>query len=210
MNCAFVSGFGGQSLTAGVARSNVCARRGSSVMMVEKSASIPFLERPSGLDGGVGDVGFDPLGFSNFVDIKFLREAELKHGRICMLAALGWLVQEFYTFPFYAGAPKLPTEAHDYFVNGALNQVLVFASFFEIVAGVPALLQMMQGSGREPGYFAFDPLKLGKDSAAMQRFKLNEIKNGRLAMIAIGGLVHQAWLTKMGGIEQLMAGKILP
>jgi len=41
-----------------------------------------------------GDVGFDPLGFSNYFDLKWLREAELKHGRICMLGCLGFLTQE--------------------------------------------------------------------------------------------------------------------
>ena len=32
--------------------------------------------------------GFDPLYLSEFIDIKWAREAELKHGRICMLCAL--------------------------------------------------------------------------------------------------------------------------
>ena len=31
--------------------------------------------------------GFDPLYLSEFIDIKWAREAELKHGRICMLCA---------------------------------------------------------------------------------------------------------------------------
>jgi hypothetical protein len=53
-------------------------------------------------DGSLpGDVGFDPLGFSDVFDIKILREAELKHGRIAMLATLGLIVQEVYTFPFF-------------------------------------------------------------------------------------------------------------
>mmetsp|Transcript_8823 Transcript_8823/g.23158 ORF Transcript_8823/g.23158 Transcript_8823/m.23158 type:complete len:208 (+) Transcript_8823:395-1018(+) len=188
----------------------VCRSSASVMMATEKSKAVPFLPRPKNLDGSmVGDVGFDPLGFSNYIDLKFLREAELKHGRICMLAALGWLVQEFYTFPFYSGAPKLPTAAHDYFVNlGSLNQILIFASFFEIVAGVPGILQTMQGSGRDPGYFAFDPLKLAK--ADNTKYELNELKNGRLAMIAVGGFVHQAWLTKMPVVEQLSTGNITP
>ena len=41
-----------------------------------------------------GYAGFDPLGFSDYYDIKWLQEAEIKHGRICMLAAVGmvsWL-----------------------------------------------------------------------------------------------------------------------
>jgi hypothetical protein len=46
------------------------------------------------LDGSMaGDVGFDPLGLSNIddvgVDLYWLREAELKHGRVAMLACAG-------------------------------------------------------------------------------------------------------------------------
>jgi hypothetical protein len=46
-----------------------------------------------------GDVGFDPLGISNLIDVRWLREAELKHGRVCMLAATGMIVQDVYKFP---------------------------------------------------------------------------------------------------------------
>merc|ERR1719183_2986386 len=55
-----------------------------------KSKAMPFLSQPEDLDGSMaGDVGFDPLGFSTYIDVKWLREAELKHGRICMLAWTG-------------------------------------------------------------------------------------------------------------------------
>lgn len=36
-----------------------------------------------------GYAGFDPLGFSDYYDLKWMQEAEIKHGRICMLAAVG-------------------------------------------------------------------------------------------------------------------------
>ena len=43
----------------------------------------------------VGDKGFDPLGFADSKEKLFIyREAELKHGRLAMLAALGWPVSE--------------------------------------------------------------------------------------------------------------------
>ena len=59
-----------------------------------KSKAMPFLTQPKNLDGSMaGDVGFDPLGISSAIDVKWLREAELKHGRICMLAVAGCLVQ---------------------------------------------------------------------------------------------------------------------
>ncbi|KAJ1470066.1 chlorophyll a/b-binding protein domain-containing protein [Baffinella frigidus] len=48
------------------------------------------------LDGKMpGDKGFDPLGFADSVPkLRIYREAELKHGRLAMLAALGWPVAE--------------------------------------------------------------------------------------------------------------------
>eukprot|EP00966_Prymnesium_polylepis_P306979 7093881-Prymnesium_polylepis.1 len=42
------------------------------------------------LDGMVGNVGFDPMGLSTPQNIKWMREAELKHGRMAMLA---WTVR---------------------------------------------------------------------------------------------------------------------
>merc|ERR1712232_349624 len=51
-----------------------------------------------GLPGALEPVGnFDPLGFAegkDFETIKQYREAELQHGRVAMLAALGMLVTE--------------------------------------------------------------------------------------------------------------------
>jgi len=137
------------------------------------------------------DVGFDPFGFSNYIDLKFLREAEIKHCRITMLAVLGLFVQEFYTLPFYSG-PALAEPSHNFYVaHGAMKQLLLWTSGLEIITGVPALLQMMQGSPRRPGEFGFDPLGLAKNNAAFARWQNAELINGRLAMIAVGGLIHQ-------------------
>lgn len=56
--------------------------------------AIPGSERPKNLDGTrVGDIGFDPLGFSNWLNLDWAREAEIKHGRVAMLAATGMIVQ---------------------------------------------------------------------------------------------------------------------
>ena len=62
--------------------------------------AIPGGERPKNLDGTmVGDVGFDPLGFSNWLNLNWAREAEIKHGRVAMLAATGMIVQDLTTIP---------------------------------------------------------------------------------------------------------------
>ena len=47
-----------------------------------------------------GDVGFDPLGLSEIdevgIDLYWMREAELKHGRVAMLAVAGILQVEIF------------------------------------------------------------------------------------------------------------------
>ena len=64
------------------------------------SRSLPFLTTPAKLDGTyVGDYGFDPMGLSDIqADLSYARWAELKHGRICMLAILGMVTQEYGPF----------------------------------------------------------------------------------------------------------------
>merc|ERR1712228_1083768 len=70
----------------------------TTALNAEMSQSVPFLLKPKNLDG---NVGFDPLGFAEWFDIKWLREAEIKHGRTSMLATLGFAVQQFITIPGY-------------------------------------------------------------------------------------------------------------
>jgi len=65
------------------------------------SASVPFLTAQPALEGWVGaETGFDPLGLSALGDMRWLREAEIKHGRLSMLATLGFVVPELgWKFP---------------------------------------------------------------------------------------------------------------
>jgi len=204
---AFVSGisvgtkaFLGTAKTARVPTGATAARR--STVMMAMSKSVPFLEQPKNCVGLPGSAEFDPLGFSDVIPIAFLQEAELKHGRICMLAALGFLVQELFTF---GGSyfPKMPpVEAHEFYMKtGGMSQILLFIAGFEFLS-CAAVYQTMLGK-REPGYFGFDPLGLGKDEAAYKKFQVNEIKNGRLAMIAVGGFIHQYWATNQTVLDQL-------
>ena len=52
----------------------------NTIMMIatEKSKSIPFLPAPSNLKGMIGNKDFDPVGFSDFLDVRWLREAGMK------------------------------------------------------------------------------------------------------------------------------------
>ncbi|CAE7658448.1 unnamed protein product, partial [Symbiodinium microadriaticum] len=52
-----------------------------------------------------GRAEFDPLGFSDLIDIKWLRESELKHGRVCMLATIGFVAEQYWQLPGFDAAP---------------------------------------------------------------------------------------------------------
>jgi hypothetical protein len=52
---------------------------------MQYSEAVPFLEKPPMLDGKMaGDVGFDPLGFSNNYDMKWLRVLLHSYGCVVM------------------------------------------------------------------------------------------------------------------------------
>jgi light-harvesting complex I chlorophyll a/b binding protein 1 len=133
--------------------------------------------------------------------MDFLREAEIKHGRICMLAWAGFVAVDlgFRIYPLPEAYDDLTSvTAHDVLVKqGAMGQLLLWFSLAEVVSSV-AVIQMLQGSGRKPGYFGFDPVGFLKDKSEEQKreMELKEIKNGRLAMLAFSGVVTQAVLTQ--------------
>lgn len=74
-----------------------------------------------------------------------------------------------------------PVEAHNAAVSsGAMVQVLAFVSVLEAIS-VVALKETLEGSGRQPGEFGFDPLNFsnGKSAAVKADYQLKEIENGR-------------------------------
>ncbi len=101
------------------------------------------------------------------------------------------------------------TSIHDKFLSmegkggsqAAMHQMLLWLGLFEIFTGV-AIVQTFRGGSRAPGDFGFDPLGFGKPNA-LETYKLKEIKNGRLAMIGIGGMVHHYLLTGKGPLQFL-------
>ena len=58
----------------------------------DMSKALPFAPRPKLLNGKLaGDVGFDPFGFAGPDEASLInmREAEIKHCRLAMLAVVG-------------------------------------------------------------------------------------------------------------------------
>merc|ERR1719502_288594 len=96
----------------------------SSISMADKSKSLPFMPQPPALVGYAGDV----------VDIKWLREAELKHARVAMLACAGIIGTSIFHLPGDMHDVGV-VAAHDAAVKtGAMNQILFWTGLFEIIS----------------------------------------------------------------------------
>jgi len=160
-----------------------------------------------GLPGSIAPVpDFDPLNFAEGADLdqmKKYREAETQHGRVAMLAALGFLVGENYH-------PLFGLEGKEILAIDSLGEVrIIFPQFFEILTLVIGALEfnralvgwaspLEERTGNAlnddyyPGDVGFDPLNLkpedGEEFATMQT---KELQNGRVAMLAVAGMVAQ-------------------
>jgi len=172
--------------------------RTSTVLSAEMSQSVPFLLAPKNTKGWVGDVGFDPFSFSEYFDMKWLREAEIKHGRTSMLATLGFVFQQYVTLP---GLPHVADSNLAPTAVGAspMLQIVLWMGVLEfwMNKGNVTMETMFSDPDRVPGDFGFDPMGLatGKSEEEMAKMQLKELKNGRLAMLAIGGMIHHNWVT---------------
>jgi hypothetical protein len=148
---------------------------------------------------------FDPAGFSTDIDtgkLLFYREVELKHGRICMLAALGILVGENFhplfggniDAPAYVAFQQTPLEVFWPIVVAAIA-VPEIASFSKYDTTDTSKLWILNDDA-VPGDFGFDPLGLKPtDPEAFKEMQTKELNNGRLAMFAAAGMIGQELAT---------------
>merc|ERR1719254_279471 len=146
-------------------------------------------------------VGFwDPVGFTADGDaaaFKRRRSVELKHGRICMLATMGYITPEITgKIPGYL-SPSAGLKFED-IPNGlaAISkvptlgwaQIVAYFGFCEFSGGFS---DYKEGTPGDYGWKA-----LTSDDPAEKTKKLSaEIANGRLAMVAIIGMFFQDGLT---------------
>jgi len=158
-----------------------------------------------GLPGAIAPTGyFDPIGFARtgitLNDIKRNREAELMHGRVAMMACVGYLVGESFGGPFGLTGPA----------NDQLQQ-MPLPAFVVLTVGIAAAeLRRAQVGWVEPnlgswtttlwqlrdnyypGDVGFDPLGLKPtDPKAFKNMQTRELQNGRLAMIGWAGMCSQ-------------------
>ena len=169
-----------------------------------KMAAGKVAEFAYGLPGNGNILGdFDPAGFMDGKDkleVFRLREAELAHGRVSMLASAGFLVQEKF-HPLFTGdggpaidqLPALPI-----WLWGAMLAGIGSAEQLRIAKGWAKLDPKTNKAasalreGYMPGDLGFDPLNLKpEDAAEFRLMQEKELSHCRLAMIAAAGFLAQ-------------------
>jgi len=152
---------------------------------------------------------WDPFGLSanlNDGELLFFREAEITHGRVCMVAALGFWTQENF-HPLFGGDIDVPA------INsiGVPDLALFWPALFVAIgalelprlgridyAAESAGFQPSLAAGEEPGAIGFDPLGLAPkdDPEKLLDYQNKELLHGRLSMIAAAGMIAQELLTQ--------------
>lgn len=170
-------------------------QRGSGDDNSEQDASFD----PSKQIGVTAPLGyFDPLGFSKVGDksgFKKFRSAEIKHGRVAMMAAVGAVVQHYVKLP---GFEKVPAGM------GAVETppgTYGFGLLFLFIGYVETSVWTDDDASKEPGNFG-DPAGLGMYTDDM---RLKELNNGRMAMFSALGIIVANLITGRDGVEQLNA-----
>jgi hypothetical protein len=144
--------------------------------------------------------------------VKWFQNAEIKHGRVAMVATIGFMTQKFGVhFPLYLGpsgsngfspesgeswllsstsgttfseiAHAAPLDAIHMVPNAGWFQIIIAAGWFECIA-----YNRQWKEGRTiPGDYGYDPLGFTKKEGGIEgkdfeKLRMKEIKNGRVAM----------------------------
>lgn len=186
---------------------------------------------------------FDPLGLStsNFwgttqeETIGFLRESEVKHGRIAMFAFVGYIVHANgirWPWPMTLDGTPFPAtlnppEAWDAIPDSAKLQIFAFVGFLEYWRECNAEKHYMKGGkiGEFPAFNdkyipggalnLYDPFGWHKNRSeeAKAAGLVKEINNGRLAMLGIFGFLCEQTIPgsvpALSGVVQPYSGEVM-
>jgi len=196
-------------------------------------AALAYLDGSLPGDYGFDPLGLlDPVNSGGFVNPQWLAYSEVIHGRWAMLGAAGCIAPEILAAAgatpaetgvvWFRSGVIPPAGSYDGYWT---DPYTLF--FIEVVAMQFAELRRWQdfkapGSNKEqyflglervfggsgnpayPGGQFFNMFNLGKTEAEMKKLKTNEIKNGRLAMLAMFGYGAQAVMTGNGPFQNLV------
>jgi hypothetical protein len=158
-----------------------------------------------GLPGSLPPTSFfDPLGFAqrgiSLNDVKRNREAEVMHGRVAMIASVGYFMGEAFEGPFHITGPAndqlqqmpLPALIGLGALIGAAELKRARIGWVEpsLASWTSTLWQLRENY--YPGDLGFDPLGLKpSDPVEFANIQTKELQNGRLAMLGVAGMCAQ-------------------
>ena len=174
------------------------------------------------MPGALSPMGFfDPLGFAAKADegtLKRYREAEVTHGRVAMLAALGFLVGEAVEGSSFLFDAQISGPAITHFTqvpDGWDALIITFIGAAEAQRAQIGWVDPVDASYDQPGklrdnYYpgdiGFDPLGLRpEDPEELDLMITKELQNGRLAMLAAAGFLAQEAVDGKGIIEHFQS-----
>jgi hypothetical protein len=168
------------------------------------------------MPGALSPMGFfDPFGLASRAsdtEIARYREAEVTHGRVAMLAVVGFLVGEqvegssflfdsSITGPAISHLAQVPLPFWIPLVGGIAAAELKRATIGWVE---PDKELFTLREGYTPGDIGFDPLGLKpKGAAEFRTMQTKELQNGRLAMLAAAGFMAQELVDGKGILEHL-------
>lgn len=168
----------------------------------QKVASTTSLQAFADEAGALPPLGFwDPLGLCTSQE-KFdkFREVELKHGRVAMLAVLGYVIPEFFRFN-YEISPGLNTQD----VPNGIEALYTIAP-----AGIIQIIFLI-GFVDTRGFLG--DFKVGEPDLSpevLKKRQTQELQNGRLAMLASMELLRHDWqnfnVPGFDGLDNLITG----
>lgn len=174
-------------------------------------ALAPFLEktkaRPRMLDGThAGDCGFDPLGYAKDDELMyFYLESEVKHGRLAMVAAAGWVGAELAkNADHLASGGRAPSVLNGHLLDwqNAFPLLAIFGawSYLEHQVYPAQYIEHTPNNGKHnylhfmdgpyvAGNYEFDPFNLyralGDDAGGRRAMRELEVQHGRAAMLGL-------------------------
>jgi len=171
---------------------------------------------------------FDPIGLADFdfwsqgneATIGWIREAEIKHGRVAMFAFIGYIIHAngiTFPFPMRLDGTPFPTvssapEAWDVLPNVSKLQIIAFIGALEFVGEADRTTHYMKGG--KPGDFPplkflnlYDPIGFSNGVSEEKKSEglIKEINNGRLAMLGMFGFLSES---KIEGSVPFLKGVI--
>ncbi|KAA0848005.1 hypothetical protein EYC93_28420, partial [Enterobacter hormaechei] len=201
------------------ASSNKPVKQGDRQLWFASDQSLSYLDGSLPGDYGFDPLGLmDPEGPGGFMEPGWLVYGEIINGRYAMLGAVGAIAPEILgklglipqetALPWFQTGVIPPAGTYNYWADPFTLFVLEMAlmGFAEHrrlqdyrnpgSMGKQYFLgleKFLGGSGNPayPGGPLFNPLGFGKDEKSMKELKLKEVKNGRLAMLAILGYFIQ-------------------